>query len=79
MAVIDSSVWLDLFLENEQRAKRVETILEHVKSIYEPKVFKVEIAGTLARRFKKEDISEFLDEILTRLKLSKIQMNSPLR
>ena len=41
MAVVDSSVWLDLFLENEQRAKRAETILEHVKSIYEPKVFKV--------------------------------------
>ncbi len=43
MVIIDTSVWLDLFLEDEERKERAEELMKAVKTvIYEPKVFKIE-------------------------------------
>ncbi len=43
--------------------------MEIAGEICEPKVFKVELAGTLVRRFKKEGVLKFLDEVLTEVTL----------
>jgi len=69
MVVIDTSVWLDLFLEDEERKEKAEGLIDVVRDICEPRVFKIELAGTLARRFKKEDILNFIDEVLTKVTL----------
>ncbi len=70
MVVIDTSVWLDLFLEDEERKERAEELMKAVKTvIYEPKVFKIELAGTLSRRFRRDDVLSFIDEILTKVSL----------
>ncbi len=70
MVVIDTSVWLDLFLEDEERKERAEELMKAVKTvIYESKVFKIELAGTLSRRFKKDDVLNFIDEVLTKVSL----------
>ncbi|AEC52848.1 hypothetical protein PNA2_1934 [Pyrococcus sp. NA2] len=37
--------------------------------IYEPEVFKVELAGVLARKFKREDILDFIMELVSKVKL----------
>jgi len=34
-------------------------------TIYEPEVFKIELAGTLSRRFKKGEVLSLIDEIKT--------------
>ena len=67
MVVIDTSVWLDLFLENEERKEKAEKLIGIARDICEPRVFKIELAGTLARRFKKEDVLNFIDEVLTKV------------
>lgn len=69
MIVIDTSVWLDLFLENSGRREAAEDVLSIETTIYEPEVFKVELAGTLSRRFNKKEVLGFIDEVLTKVKL----------
>ena len=69
MVVIDTSVWLDLFLEDKERKEKAEKLMDIVRDIYEPGVFKIELAGTLARRFKKEDVLNFVNEVLTNVTL----------
>ncbi len=70
MVIIDTSVWLDLFLEDEERKERAEELIKAVKTvIYEPKVFRIELAGTLSRRFRRDDVLSFIDEILTKVSL----------
>ena len=70
MVIIDTSVLLDLFLEDEERRERAEELMKAVKTvIYEPKVFKIELAGTLSRRFRRDDVLSFIDEILTKVSL----------
>lgn len=57
MIVIDTSVWLDLFIETPERKKLAENLVRTIDEcglmVYEPEVFKVELAGVLSRRFKK--------------------------
>ena len=51
MIVIDTFVWLDLFLEDSDRKKIAEEFMKAIEAtIYEPEVFKIELAGTLSRR-----------------------------
>jgi len=70
MIVVDTSVWLDLFLEDSDRKKIAEEFIEVVEvTIYEPEVFKIELAGTLSRRFKKDDVLSFIDEITSKVRL----------
>lgn len=73
MIVIDTSVWLDLFLENQHRRSLAENLIRLVEEkelqIYEPEVFKVELAGVLARKFKKEDVLNFIEELLSKIRL----------
>ena len=70
MIVVDTSVWLDLFLDNEDRRRRAENVFaSYTGTIYEPKAFKVELAGTLARRFNKKDVLAFLEEVLSKVEL----------
>ncbi len=70
MIVVDTSVWLNLFLDNENRRKMAVKVFELCDGdIYEPEVFKVEMAGTLARRFRKEDVVTFLKEIMAKLRI----------
>lgn len=73
MIVIDTSVWLDLFLENQHRRSLAENLIKLVEEkelqIYEPEVFKVELAGVLARKFKKEDVLNFIEELLSKIRL----------
>ncbi len=70
MVVIDTSVWLDLFLENSDRETIAEELMNVVRTvIYEPEVFKIELAGTLSRRFRKNDVLNFIDDVLTKVRL----------
>ncbi|MEM3504819.1 MAG: hypothetical protein QW532_01155, partial [Archaeoglobaceae archaeon] len=62
MTVIDTSVWLDVFLDNEERFNKAEQFFMKASGlIYEPSVFRVELAGALARRFDKSDVSNFIE------------------
>jgi len=56
-------------LEDGERREKAEKLMNIVRDIYEPRVFKIELAGTLARRFKKEDVLNFIDEVLTKITL----------
>lgn len=73
MIVIDTSVWLDLFLEDSYRRNLAENLIKLIEEkklqIYEPEVFKIELAGVLARRFKREDVLNFIEELLLKVKL----------
>lgn len=73
MIVIDTSVWLDLFLEDSYRRNLAENLIKLIEEkklqIYEPEVFKIELAGVLARRFKREYVLNFIEELLLKVKL----------
>uniref|UniRef100_A0A7J3LZD6 PIN domain-containing protein n=1 Tax=Archaeoglobus fulgidus TaxID=2234 RepID=A0A7J3LZD6_ARCFL len=70
MTVIDTSVWLDVFLDNEERFSKAEKFFMKASGlIYEPRVFRVELAGALARRFDKSDVSNFIEEIMSKVVL----------
>jgi len=73
MIVIDTSVWLDLFLEDSYRRNLAENLIKLIEEkklqIYEPEVFKIELAGVLARKFKREDVLNFIEELLLKVKL----------
>jgi len=38
-------------------------------TIYEPEVFKIELAGTLSRRFNKGEVLSLIDEITSKVRL----------
>ena len=70
MVVVDTSVWLDLFLEDSERKKVAEELMKAIETtIYEPEVFKIELAGTLSRRFRKDDVLSFVDEVMAKVRL----------
>ena len=70
MIVIDTSVWLDLFLEDSDRKKIAEEFMKSIEvTIYEPEVFKIELAGTLSRRFGKDDVLSFIDDVISKIRL----------
>ncbi len=72
MIVIDTSIWLDLFLEDLRRRKIAEEFMKAVEvTIYEPEAFKIELAGTLSRKFKKDDVLSFIDDITSKVKITK--------
>jgi len=70
MIVIDTSVWLDLFLEDSDRKKIAEEFMKAIEvTIYEPEVFKIELAGTLSRRFGRDDVLSFIDDVISKIRL----------
>ena len=70
MIVIDTSVWLDLFLEDSDRKKIAEEFMKAIEvPIYEPEVFKIELAGTLSRRFGRDDVLSFIDDVISKIRL----------
>ena len=72
MIVIDTSVWLDLFLEDIKRRKLAEDLIKIAEGfIYEPQVFKIELAGVLSRKFNKKDALSFIKEIEKKIKIIK--------
>ena len=38
-------------------------------TIYEPEVFKIELAGTLSRRFGRDDVLSFIDDVMSKVRL----------
>ncbi|MEM4279700.1 MAG: type II toxin-antitoxin system VapC family toxin [Archaeoglobaceae archaeon] len=67
---IDTSVFADFILEfDEKRTKKAEKILEIAKEILNPKLFKVELACILARRFHSEKVEKIISEILYEIAL----------
>lgn len=72
MVVVDTSVWLGLFLEDSNRKNAAEELMKAIETtIYEPEVFKIELAGTLSRMFRKDDVLSFVDEITAKVRLIK--------
>ena len=70
MIVIDTSVWLDLFLEDSDRKKIAGEFMKAIEvTIYEPEVFKIELAGTLSRRFGRDDVLSFIDDVISKVRL----------
>jgi len=70
MIVIDTSVWLDLFLEDSDRKKIAGEFMKAIEvTIYEPEVFKIELAGTLSRRFGRNDVLSFIDDVMSKVRL----------
>ncbi|MEM2086174.1 MAG: type II toxin-antitoxin system VapC family toxin [Archaeoglobaceae archaeon] len=70
MTVIDTSVWLDVFMDNDERFNKAEQFFMKASGlIYEPWVFRIELAGALARRFDKSDVSNFIEEIMSKVVL----------
>ncbi len=70
MIVIDTSVWLDLFLEDSDRKKIAGEFMKAIEvTIYEPEVFKIELAGTLSRRFGRDDVLSFIDDVMSKVRL----------
>ena len=72
MVVVDTSVWLGLFLEDSDRKNAAEELMKAIETtIYEPEVFKIELVGTLSRMFIKDDVLSFVDEITAKVRLIK--------
>lgn len=70
MIVIDTSVWLDLFLDDEKRRKIATKLIGLLSDeIFEPTVFKVEIAGVLSRKFKRKHVISFIDKISEKIEI----------
>jgi predicted nucleic acid-binding protein len=70
MIVIDTSVWLDLFLEDSDRKKIAGEFMKAIEvTIYEPEVFEIELAGTLSRRFGRNDVLSFIDDVISKVRL----------
>jgi len=70
MMVVDTSVWFDLFSENLSRREIAEKVLEVECTVYEPEVFKVELAGVLSRKFMKDEVLNFIDEITSKIRIT---------
>ena len=72
MLVIDASTWFDLFNTwDEERRKLAERFFEKAEHhpIYEPPLFKIELAGLLVRRVKRRVIENLIREILAKVVL----------
>ena len=72
MIVVDVSLWLDLFVKAiESRFKLAEEFFYEVEGlvIYEPMLFKVELAGILARRNPKRIVEQLVNEVTSRVRL----------
>ncbi len=66
MFVIDTSVWVDIFLpKNKNRSKLAEILLENISGpIFEPKIFVVELTSLVKRLAKKEIPQEFFNSLI---------------
>ena len=72
MIVVDVSLWLDLFVKAiESQFKLAEEFFYEVEGlvIYEPMLFKVELAGILARRNPKRIVEQLVNEVTSRVRL----------
>ncbi|RLG49207.1 MAG: PIN domain-containing protein [Thermoproteota archaeon] len=70
MLVIDASVWFDLFNEHDKDRRRLaEQLFSEAEKlhIYEPALFKVELAGLLARRHGQEVVRKLVKEVTERV------------
>ncbi len=70
--MVDASVWLDLFNEADPvRRELAESFFESVRGIepWEPALFKVELAGLLARRFSKETVESVVSSLTARARI----------
>jgi len=72
MIVIDTSVFIDLLFEyNTERTRSAEELFsileEHILAIAEPDLFKVELAGQIARRVQKDKAIKICEEIFADL------------
>ncbi len=68
---VDTSVFADFILEfDEKRTKKAEKILEMAKEgILNPKLFKIELACILARRFHSKEVEKIISEIIDEIAL----------
>ncbi|MDK2464037.1 MAG: type II toxin-antitoxin system VapC family toxin, partial [Candidatus Korarchaeota archaeon] len=70
--VVDASVWLDLFNEADPaRRELAESFFESVRGMepLEPALFKVELAGLLARRFSEETVESVVGSLSARARI----------
>ncbi|WP_290598014.1 MULTISPECIES: type II toxin-antitoxin system VapC family toxin [unclassified Archaeoglobus] len=68
--VVDTSLFADLvFKFNEKRTRIAEEVLSAVSDIVNPRLFKVEIAGILARRLSAQQVEQIVSEIMEDVKL----------
>ena len=72
MIVVDASIFIDLIFEyNSQRTQSAEELFLILEKdgipIVEPDLFKIELAGQIARRIKKDLASKICDEIFLEL------------
>jgi predicted nucleic acid-binding protein len=72
MIVIDASVFIDLLFEyNSARTRSAEELFfmieEEGLTILEPEIFKIELAGQVSRRTKKDQAHEICEEIFQEL------------
>ena len=68
MIVVDASVFIDLIFDySSERTAIAEDLFrligENKIPIFQPDTFKIEIVGQLARRLKKEEASDLVEEI----------------
>ena len=60
----------ELRLEDSDRKKIAEEFMKAIEvTIYEPEVFKIELAGTLSRRFGRDDVLSFIDDVMSKVRL----------
>jgi len=72
LIVVDASVWLDLFnVRDKACSKLAEDFFVEAEglTIYEPMLFKVEIAGLLARRNPRHVVESLVEEIVGKIHL----------
>lgn len=68
MIVVDASVFIDLIFDySSERTAIAEDLFRLIEEnripIFQPDTFKIEIVGQLARRLKKEEVSDLAEEI----------------
>jgi len=74
LIVVDTSIWLDLFREGDlERIRLAEKFFEEIErlTIYEPQVFRIELAGVLARYYPRDEVERFVNNILNKISLCK--------
>ncbi|BES81759.1 type II toxin-antitoxin system VapC family toxin [Pyrodictium abyssi] len=72
MIVVDASLWFDLFnARDEARLRLAEKFFAEVEglAIYEPALFRVELAGLLVRLNPRDVVEQLVEEIVSRIRV----------
>lgn len=57
-------------IQTEKALLKYSMKLSKRQQFLSPEVFKIELAGTLSRRFKRDDVLSFIEDVMSKIRLS---------